>query len=79
MVQGEASRPSFRSTKARLIIILPQYNYAGSAGLDAGTCLSIIVVFLTLVLPKNGTIFLDWIGNTINEKSELGSMASNRF
>jgi hypothetical protein len=43
----------------------------GSAGLDAGTCLSIIVVFLTLVLPKDGTISLGWVGNTINEKSEL--------
>ena len=40
-----------------------RYNYLLSVGLDAGTAISMIVIFLTLTLPKGGTE-LNWWGNT---------------
>ncbi|GAA6042983.1 hypothetical protein JCM8097_003869 [Rhodosporidiobolus ruineniae] len=42
-----------------------KFNFVLSAGLDAGTLLSTIVIFLVLYLPKNGTISLDWWGNNV--------------
>ncbi|GAA5828625.1 hypothetical protein JCM11251_000877 [Rhodosporidiobolus azoricus] len=42
-----------------------KFNFILSAGLDAGTVLSGIVIFLSLQLPKNGTISLNWWGNTV--------------
>jgi len=49
--------------------LLYQYNYVLSAALDAGTILGIIVVFLALQLPKGGTLFLDWPGNTVYQNT----------
>ncbi|KAG7440074.1 OPT oligopeptide transporter [Guyanagaster necrorhizus] len=46
-----------------------KYNYVLSAALDAGTTVSIIVIFFCLQYPRNGTIGLDtiqsWWGNTV--------------
>ncbi|SCZ95997.1 BZ3500_MvSof-1268-A1-R1_Chr8-1g09935 [Microbotryum saponariae] len=42
-----------------------KYNFVLSAGLDSGTIIGGIVIFLALVLPKGGTIFVDWWGNTV--------------
>ncbi|SCV67276.1 BQ2448_5922 [Microbotryum intermedium] len=42
-----------------------KYNFVLSAGLDSGTIIGGIVIFLTLVLPKGGTLFVDWWGNTV--------------
>ncbi|KPV72916.1 uncharacterized protein RHOBADRAFT_39051 [Rhodotorula graminis WP1] len=42
-----------------------KYNFILSAGLDAGTILSALVIFFTLQLPKNGTISLNWWGNNV--------------
>ena len=41
-----------------------RYNYLLSVALDAGTAISMIVMFLTLTLPKKGGIELNWWGNT---------------
>ncbi|KAM0787028.1 hypothetical protein ACM66B_006294 [Microbotryomycetes sp. NB124-2] len=45
--------------------IWSKFNFVLSAGLDAGTVLSTLVIFFALYLPKNGTIFLNWWGNTV--------------
>ncbi len=42
-----------------------KYNFILSAGLDSATSLSIIVIFLCLLLPKNGAITLSWWGNDV--------------
>ncbi|GAA5917002.1 hypothetical protein JCM6882_001299 [Rhodosporidiobolus microsporus] len=42
-----------------------KFNFVLSAGMDAGTVLSGIMIFLCLYLPKNGTIALNWWGNTV--------------
>ncbi|TIA79936.1 hypothetical protein E3P92_03017 [Wallemia ichthyophaga] len=42
-----------------------KYNFILSAALDAGTTLGIILVFLLLQLPKNGSISVDWWGNSV--------------
>ena len=42
-----------------------RYNFITSAAMDTGTILSSIIVFLTLVLPKDGTISLHWWGNDV--------------
>jgi hypothetical protein len=40
-----------------------KYNYVTSAALDCGLAISLIVIFLTLSLPKAGITF-DWWGNS---------------
>jgi hypothetical protein len=40
-----------------------RYNYILSAALDAGTAISTIVIFFTLIIPKKGGIELNWWGN----------------
>ncbi|BGP58598.1 hypothetical protein JCM8202v2_006267 [Rhodotorula sphaerocarpa] len=42
-----------------------KYNFLLSAGLDAGTVFSGILIFFTLQLPKSGTISLNWWGNEV--------------
>ncbi|KAJ8291250.1 Glutathione transporter 1 [Rhodotorula toruloides] len=42
-----------------------KYNFILSAGLDAGTVVCGIVIFLCLQLPKGGTISLNWWGNSV--------------
>ncbi|GAA6022043.1 hypothetical protein JCM10207_001028 [Rhodosporidiobolus poonsookiae] len=42
-----------------------KFNFVLSAGLDAGTVLSAVLIFLVLQLPKNGTISLSWWGNNV--------------
>ncbi|POY72749.1 hypothetical protein BMF94_4156 [Rhodotorula taiwanensis] len=46
-----------------------KYNYLLSGGLDAGTSICGVVIFLTLLLPKNGQLTLDWWGNTVYMKT----------
>jgi hypothetical protein len=41
-----------------------QYNYILAYALDAGTAISITMIFFTLTLPKTGGIELNWWGNT---------------
>jgi hypothetical protein len=40
-----------------------QYNYILATALDAGTAISMVVIFFTLTLPKRGGIELNWWGN----------------
>ncbi|KAJ7784098.1 OPT oligopeptide transporter protein-domain-containing protein [Mycena metata] len=43
-----------------------RYNYILSAALDAGVALSLIVMFFTVVYPKNGAFStINWWGNTV--------------
>ncbi|KAI0063249.1 small oligopeptide transporter [Artomyces pyxidatus] len=46
-----------------------KYNYVLAAALDAGTAISIVVIFFCLQFPANGTIgansILSWWGNTV--------------
>lgn len=42
-----------------------RYNFVTSAAMDTGTVITSLVIFLCLVLPKGGTISLDWWGNSI--------------
>ncbi|KAI0044897.1 OPT oligopeptide transporter [Auriscalpium vulgare] len=46
-----------------------KYNYVLAAALDAGTAISIVVIFFCLQFPRNGTIgensILSWWGNTV--------------
>ena len=42
-----------------------RYNYIISAALDAGTAIAILLLFLCLQLPKDGTLTIDWWGNTV--------------
>jgi len=41
-----------------------RYNYILATALDAGTAISMVVIFFTLTLPKRGGIELNWWGNT---------------
>jgi len=40
-----------------------RYNYILATALDAGTSISMAMIFFTLTLPKMGGITLDWWGN----------------
>lgn len=42
-----------------------RYQYITSAALDAGTTILSVLLFLTLELPKHGTIQLHWAGNDV--------------
>lgn len=42
-----------------------KYNFVTSAALDSGTVISTILIFLALLLPKGGSISLNWWGNTV--------------
>ncbi|KAF9023394.1 OPT superfamily oligopeptide transporter [Hymenopellis radicata] len=42
-----------------------RYNYIMSAALDAGTVFAVVLIFLFLQLPKDGSISLVWWGNTV--------------
>ncbi|KAM0747315.1 OPT-domain-containing protein [Meredithblackwellia eburnea MCA 4105] len=42
-----------------------KYNFVLSGALDIGTAISILFIFLTLQLPKDGTIAVDWWGNNV--------------
>ncbi|GAA5971328.1 hypothetical protein JCM3765_005835 [Sporobolomyces pararoseus] len=46
-----------------------KFNFVLSAGLDSGTVLSGIFIFLTLSLPKHGEISLNWWGNDVYTKT----------
>jgi hypothetical protein len=40
-----------------------KYNYILAVAIDAGTAISMIVIFFTLILPTTGGIELNWWGN----------------
>ncbi|GAA5821301.1 hypothetical protein JCM10212_006415 [Sporobolomyces blumeae] len=42
-----------------------KFNFVLSAALDSGTVVSGIIIFLSLSLPKDGTIALNWWGNEV--------------
>ncbi|KIO33666.1 hypothetical protein M407DRAFT_241018 [Tulasnella calospora MUT 4182] len=42
-----------------------KYNYILSSALDTGTIFGIILVSLYIYLPKEGTLTLNWWGNTV--------------
>ncbi|KAG8899425.1 hypothetical protein FRC00_001436 [Tulasnella sp. 408] len=42
-----------------------KFNYILSAALDSGTIFGVVFVFLTLQLPKDGKLALNWWGNTV--------------
>ncbi|GAA5905611.1 uncharacterized protein JCM6883_005386 [Sporobolomyces salmoneus] len=46
-----------------------KFNFVLSAGLDSGTVLSGLLIFLTLFLPKHGSISLNWWGNDVYTKT----------
>lgn len=46
-----------------------KYNFVTSAALDAGTIISTLVIFLVLQLPKDGTISIEWWGNTVSQNT----------
>ncbi|GAA5863764.1 hypothetical protein JCM8547_006058 [Rhodosporidiobolus lusitaniae] len=46
-----------------------KFNFVLSAGLDAGTVLSGILIFLCIQLPRQGTISLEWWGNNVFTKT----------
>jgi hypothetical protein len=54
----------------------PQYNYIISVGLDTGTIIGILIVFLCLQLPKDGTLALNWWGNLVWQESQSRHPAS---
>ncbi|KWU42677.1 OPT oligopeptide transporter [Rhodotorula sp. JG-1b] len=46
-----------------------KYNFVLSAAMDAGTIVCGILIFLTLQLPRNGTISVNWWGNEVFTKT----------
>ncbi len=46
-----------------------KYNFVLAAALDSGTIISTIVVFFALLLPKNGSLQLQWWGNEVASKT----------
>ncbi|KZO94991.1 oligopeptide transporter [Calocera viscosa TUFC12733] len=48
-----------------------KYNYILSSALDSGTVISVILIFFILQFPRNGTIQLEWWGNTVSFESEF--------
>jgi hypothetical protein len=59
-----------------LIIRHSQYNYILSVGLDTGTVIGVIIVFLCLQLPKGGTLTFNWWGNLVWQESQSRVSAS---
>ncbi|UZJ57504.1 hypothetical protein CBS101457_006824 [Exobasidium rhododendri] len=53
-----------------------KYNFVTSAGMDSGTVISTIVIFLVLQLPKNGSIAVTWWGNTVSSNTLDGNPMS---
>jgi len=47
-----------------------KFNFVLSAGLDVGTVISGIVIFLALQLPKGGALQLNWWGNTVYTETD---------
>lgn len=45
-----------------------KFNYVTSAGLDSGTVISLLFIFLTLGFPKGG-VSLNWWGNTVYQNT----------
>lgn len=51
-----------------------KFNYVLSAGLDSGTILAVVIIFLTLQLPfTNGGLNVDWWGNNVMGKNLDGN------
>ena len=50
-------------------------NYLLSAGLDSGTAISGLIIFLALQLPKGGSIMLEWVGQHLGDhtRDSLGT------
>lgn len=46
-----------------------KFNFVTSAGMDSGTILATLIIFLVLQLPKNGTIAVNWWGNSVFENT----------
>jgi hypothetical protein len=42
-----------------------KYNFVTSAALDTGTVIGVVLLFLTLQLPKGGKLSIDWWGNNV--------------
>jgi len=42
-----------------------KFNYITSAALDSGTVFAVIFIFFTLQFPKQGSIQVNWWGNTV--------------
>ncbi|SGY40017.1 BQ5605_C003g02310 [Microbotryum silenes-dioicae] len=55
-----------------------KYVYIISAGLDSGTTFSALIIFFSLMLPKNGQLTLDWWGNNIFKKTADWAGTSHR-
>ena len=53
-----------------------KYNFVTSAGLDSGTIISTLVVFLVLQLPDNGNLSLNWWGNIVSSATLDGNPTS---
>lgn len=50
-------------------VIFYQFNYILSVGLDTGTVIGVLIIFLCLQLPKAGTLSLSWWGNLVYTQS----------
>lgn len=48
-----------------------KFNYVLSSALDSGTVISVMVIFFTLQFPRQGSIQLNWWGNTVHTESEF--------
>jgi hypothetical protein len=51
-----------------------RYNYLLSTALDAGVIIGLIVIFVTLQIPKGG-VELNWWGNSVWKNTADGKMA----
>ncbi|KAG6813123.1 hypothetical protein H0H92_013747 [Tricholoma furcatifolium] len=46
-----------------------KFNYVLSAAMDSGTVLSLIFIFFSLQFPKNGSINVNWWGNSVHMRT----------
>jgi len=53
-----------------------KFNYILSSALDSGTTIALILIFLTLQLPKGGTIAINWWGNSVYMQTADGNSVS---
>lgn len=47
-----------------------KFNYVLSSALDSGTVISVMVIFFCLQFPANGSIEVNWWGNSVFRNSE---------
>ncbi|KXT11993.1 hypothetical protein AC579_4634 [Pseudocercospora musae] len=59
---------SFMYVRKRYLAFWSKWNYVLSAAFSCGIAIAALVIFFALELPKNGTLEVNWWGNSVGSK-----------